>query len=222
MKRTLGAAGLVVVAAALVAGALAVPASGGASVTEIEFGDEPTDYFAPENVTVGQTDAVNEGIWVRAAGSTGDHNIREDSRLFRSGPVLDNTEFNEYQESISAGAWHYFCEIHGTRTTGMEGTIKVRPRVDSTDGSTAVIRWADGGDETGDAYRVQWRRGTSGRWKTWLKGTKRPAARFGKAGNPTNPRPTATYQVRVRSYVKAKPKKTSGYSPALSFDVAPL
>lgn len=218
MKRIFGKAGL---AAAVVAVAMVVPAGAGAPVTEIEFGDvSADDYFSPEDVTVTQNPGGNEGVWVRESGSTGDHNVREDRRLFRSGPVQDNTTFNEYQESISAGAWHYFCEIHGTRTTGMEGTIRVRPRVDSADGSSALVRWADADDETGDAYKVQWRRGNSGRWNTWLRATKRPAARFGKNDNPTNARPRATYQVRARSFVKAKPKKTSGFSPPTSFGVA--
>ena len=202
--------------------AFAAPASGGASFPQIEFGDvSADDYFAPENVSLTQIANGNEGVWVREPGSTGEHNVREDSRLFRSGPVQDNTTFNEYQESISAGAWHYFCEIHGTRTTGMEGTIRVRPAVQGQDGSSALIRWADSADETGDAYRVQWRRGSSGKWKTWLKATTRPSARFGKSDKPTNARPSATYQVRVRSFVKSKPERGSGFSPPTSFSVAP-
>lgn len=218
MRRIVGAGGLV---AALLA--LAMPASAGVTVTEIEFGDvSADDYFSPDDVTVTQNPGGNEGIWVREPGSTGDHNVREDRRLFRSGPVQDNTTFNEYQESISAGAWHYFCEIHGTRTSGMDGTIRVRPRTDDPDGSSILVRWADTADTTGDAYKVQWRRGTSGRWKTWLRATKRPAARFGKSDNPTNARPNATYQVRARSFEKSNPKRASGFSPPASFKVTPV
>jgi plastocyanin len=216
VKGFLSAGALASVAAAV---ALAGPASAGLMATEIEFGD---DFYDPENVTVFQNAGANEGIWVRATGSTGEHNVREDSRLFRSGPVRDDDTFNEYQASISAGAWHYYCEIHGDTTTGMEGTIRVRPDFQDPDGSSALIRWADPGDETGDAYRVQWRRGSSGRWQTWLKATGRPAARFGKADNPTNARPSATYQVRVRSFVRSRPRRGSGFSPPVSFSVKPL
>lgn len=209
----------VAVATVALAG-LAIPAGAGVPAAEIDFGD---DFFNPDNATADLNPSGNEGVWTRSLGSDGDHNVREDHRLFFSGPARDATEFNEFQASVSAGTWGYYCQTHATSSTAgdMRGRLRVRPRSGLADGSSAPIIWAEDDDTTGDRYEVQWRRQGTSRWKTWKRATSKPSGRFGLGDNPVNARPDATYQVRVRSFVGARPKRSSRFSPALSFSVAP-
>lgn len=208
----------VAVATVALAG-LAIPAGAGVPAAEIEFGD---DFFFPRTATADLNPNGVEGVWTRSLGSEGDHNVREDHRLFFSGPARNETEFNEFQASVSAGTWGYYCQTHATSSTAgdMRGRLRVRPRPGIGDGASAPVSWAEEDDTTGDRYEVQWRRQGTRRWKVWKRATPKPSGRFGLADNPVNASPDATYQVRARSFVAAKPKRGSRFSPVLSFSVA--
>lgn len=198
-------------AAALAFGALTGTAQAGGGAA-IEFGDS---YFAPETAgPFSVQDDSREGNWVAAGDPFLRHNVREDSNLFRSGrPNMDES----FQEDISAGTWHYYCDIHGTAFGGMGGSISVIPRIMAASETTVDVVWADSVAKTGDAYRVEWRVQGQSNWKIWRKATKKRSLEFGSDADPVVTRADKAYELRVRSFMKKKPKRKSGYSPKVVF-----
>ena len=130
--------------------ALLVPASANAQggVTEIETGD---DFFDPENVSA----EVGTGSfhWQWGPPSTlNDHNVRQDDKLFFSGPVALTGDFTI---TPSAGTFDYYCELHGQPDgLGMAGELKIKPTA-TKGGKKAVITWATEQSDTGTQYDVQ-------------------------------------------------------------------
>jgi plastocyanin len=190
----------------------AAPAGADSRPAEIEFG---SNFFTPAHA--GPVDVRQfglESVWV-TSGPNADHNVREDSRLFRSGAPGKGHEF---REEISAGSWHYYCEVHGSILGGMDGTIDVRPVVSHRDGHSALVRWADNDSESGDRYEVEWRVKDK-RWQTWKESTVEQKLEFGGSGSPVAADPDRTYEVRARSFAADHPSRRSGLSPAVAFTV---
>jgi hypothetical protein len=193
--------------------ALALPAAVGAAPREIDVGD---NFFSPRKPPARNFANGHSFRWSRAAGSTGDHNVRQDDRLFRSGdPTTGPIHF---AINASAGSYHYYCEIHGSRQGGMAGRVKVRPIAlfDSLIGELEV-QWADSNTDTGSRFDVRYRVDQR-QWKTWKNDTPSFQAAFGHNDNPVNYRPNRhTYKIKVRSE-RRRVKKHSDWSPPLTLN----
>jgi plastocyanin len=199
--------------AAVALAALAAPATAGGPL-QIEFGE---DFFAPGNPpSQSVSQSGDEVVWV-GPDAEDEHNVNQDSRLFRSGPVND---IAEYHEDIAAGRYHYYCEAHGSLAGGMDGVVKIRPVALVSSGDSARVFWADSEAENGHRYRVEFRREGARKWKVWKRSTAKTRGEFGKGNAPVNANPNQEYQVRVRTFVKNQPSRRSGFSPVLTFGVA--
>lgn len=193
----------------LVGLALLVPAPGYAGTAEVEIGDH---FFAPDAVRGSVGGSVR---WVRAPASNGVHNVREDGRLFRSGPPTSGPI--DYTAVFSSGTFHFFCETHGgplgSGYTGMDGFVRVPVSISRRPaGLPFTVRWASGASETGNAYDVQFRIG-SGDWRTWKKDTTNNKGVFGKDARPVRVRAGTRYSFRARSQ---DGPNASGWSPPAS------
>ncbi|MGH2684379.1 MAG: hypothetical protein ACRDJP_02815 [Actinomycetota bacterium] len=169
------------------------------------------DRFEPGEVVVGVGERVS---WSRGTASTGPHNVRQDERLFGSGPTTEGSI--DYEIRLSAGTFHYFCEAHGSRAGGMDGLIRVPPTVDpGSPGRRFTVVWATDLTTTGSRFDVQYRRG-SHRWLEWKEDTRSTRGVFGRRGKPERARDGARYRFRVRSSVG---NAASGWSPPATFSV---
>ena len=199
---------LVISAAAVV---LALPAAAGAAPRKIDVGD---NFFSPKNPPARNFENGPSFRWSRTGRSTGDHNIRQDDRLFRSGNLT--TGPINFAINASAGSYHYYCELHGSRQGGMAGLVKVRPiaETDHAVGEVEVV-WADANTDTGSRFDVRYRVDQR-QWKTWKNDTSKFQAAFGLNDNPVNYRPNRhTYKIKVRSE-RRRVKKHSDWSQALT------
>jgi hypothetical protein len=199
---------LIISAAAVV---LALPAAAGAAPRHIDVGD---DFFSPKKPPARNFANGPSFRWSRAGVSSGDHNIRQDDRLFRSGdPTTGPINF---AINASAGSFHYYCEVH--RFSGMTGVVRVRPiaETDHAVGEVEVV-WADANTDTGSRFDVRYRVDQR-RWKTWKNDTPSFHAAFGHNDNPVNYRPNRhTYKIKVRSE-RRRVKKHSDWSPRLTLN----
>ena len=188
--------------------ALALPAVVGAAPRQIDVSD---DFFSPQRPPARNFQAGPSFRWSRAGGSSGDHNIRQDDRLFRSGdPTTGPINF---AINASAGSFHYYCEVH--RFSGMTGLVRVRPVHDpDPSGRPFTVIWAGSGTNTGGAFDVRFKRG-SGDWKTWKNDTERFRGVFGKDHRPVRVRANTVYKFQVRSERSGNHSKRSGWSPTL-------
>jgi plastocyanin len=195
--------------AALAAG-LAVPAVAPASpaVTEISVED---NFFNPANPAVANFATGSDFHWTRGAFSSESHNIRQDQLLFRSGNPT--TGPIDYTITASAGSYHYYCEVHGTSTSGMQGTIKVRPKKSNVTTTSFRVTWASLSTNTGDRFDVRYRV-DGGSWVNWKTNTTSFSATFGN-GDPVTLAPGHTYQVQTRTR-KAGTTSKSKWSPAVT------
>ena len=167
------------------------------------------DRFAPREVAVAVGDEVT---WSRAPGSVGPHNVREDERLFSSGPVTEGPI--SFAAAFSAGSFHYFCEAHVSRAGGMDGVVRVPPAIDEgPSGRRFSVTWATGETSTGSRFDVQYRRG-GGPWLDWKEDTRALRGSFGKRGDPERVRKGARYRFRARS---GRAQADSRWSPVVSF-----
>lgn len=139
------------------------------------------------------------------------HNVRQDDRLFYSGPLTTSKPAG-FTVVPSAGVFHYYCELHGTRTTGMQGSIKVRPLIFNKTASSFRVEWSAGSNQTGDAFDVRYRV-DGGQWKVWKNDVTIGQATFGALNKPVHVGPGHTYDIQARSEKKAAPTKVSGWSP---------
>jgi plastocyanin len=193
-----------------------VPAVAQAGVShQITVEAEGQDLFSPELVT-GNVNGDYVFEWTWGAGTTDEHNVREDSKLFYSGEPTDASE--PFDISGSAGTFHYYCEVHGSKSGGMDGEIVLRPNLGFPvpDPEVINILWASSDSETGNQYDVQYKVGKRD-WKYWKKNTANGGALFGKNGKPVTVNPDKVYKVRARSEKASNPKRRSGWSPALTF-----
>jgi plastocyanin len=171
------------------------------------------DFFSPAAPPVRNVVAGASFQWQRAAGSTGRHNVREDSKLFYSGTAT--TGPINFSVSASAGSYHYYCEFHGSETGGMDGVVKVRPTFNANPtGNPFTVIWALTGTNTGNQFDVRYRVGTAGTWKTWKNDVTGRSGVFGLNGVPVVVSPGQTYQFQARS--QKTPTQPSGFSPTLT------
>ena len=132
----------------------------------------PTYVFAAATVEVKVDDdefisrTVNSPVgssvhWSRAAGSDGDHNIRQNNGIFTSGAPTDGPI--DFTKTFSAGTFAYQCDVHGS---DMSGTVKVKPKISvAPTGKPFTVTWANGSTDTGTAFDVRYKVG-SGAYKT--------------------------------------------------------
>jgi plastocyanin len=190
---------------------LALPAVAGAAPREINAND---DFFSPSKPAARNFQAGGSFHWSRGAGSIDSHNIRQDDKLFRSGdPVSGPINFSI---NASAGSYHYYCELHGSRHGGMSGVVKVRPRAvpDSVAGEV-LVRWADSNTNTGSRFDVRYRVDHR-KWKLWKNDTRKLQGRFGHNDRPVNFNLNRhTYKIEARSE-RRQVSKRSDWSPALT------
>lgn len=180
------------------------PAPLGAATKGVKVAD---NSFNPKNVGVRVGDSVR---WTAAAASLDNHNVREDRKLFYSGAVQANIDF---QTRFSAGTFRYYCELH-VSTDGMRGIVNVPATVSSApQGLPFTVRWATGKTKTGGRYDVQFRVGTK-RWRTWKTNTITGSGVFGKGRKPVAVVNGKKYSLRARSQNR---KGASGWSPPRTF-----
>jgi plastocyanin len=188
---------------------LALPAVAGAAPREISAGD---DFFSPKKPAARNFQAGPSFHWSRAGGSSNDHNIRQDDKLFFSGNATSGPI--NFTINASAGSYHYYCEIH--RFSGMSGVVKVRPRAipDSVAGEI-LVRWADSNTNTGSRFDVRYRVDRR-KWKLWKNDTRKLQGTFGHNDRPVNfSLNRHTYKIEARSE-RRQVSKRSDWSPALA------
>ena len=146
------------------------------------------------------------------------HNVRQNKTLFRSGSPTSEDGMT-FTRVFSAGTFAYYCEVHGGPGSGMDGTVKVRPTVaEAPAGLPFTVTWASPSSNTGAAFDVEYRVGTSGDWLPWKTDTTELSDVFGDASDPVTVQSGVTYQVRVRSQKSVTATgKTSKFSPKVSF-----
>ena len=180
------------------------PAPLGAATKGVKVAD---NFFNRKNVGVRVGDSVR---WTAAATSFENHNVREDRKLFYSGVVQANIDF---QTRFSAGTFRYYCELH-VSTDGMRGIVNVPVTLSSApQGLPFTVRWATGKSKTGGKYDVEFRVGTK-RWRTWKTNAITGSGVFGKGKKPVAVVNGKKYSFRARSQSK---KGASRWSPTRSF-----
>lgn len=211
---------LMLVTAALSLGVVGTPAFAGlaAPPTELSVKDNAFDPASPQPRDFQSGPSFH---WQRDISSTGNHNIRQDDKLFRSGdPTKGPIDF---AVSASAGSYHYYCEVHGSAggspSNGMNGIVRVRPLqtgpLTVREFDTFGVRWGDAGTTTGSLFDVRYRTGGAP-WKIWFNDTKKTHATFGNHKRPAKVVSGRTFKVSVRSE-KTNTSKRSGWSPPVSY-----
>jgi hypothetical protein len=156
------------------------------------------------------TSAGSTVHWSRAAGSEDDHNVSQTQGFFYSGAPTEGPI--DLSVVFSAGTFNYLCEVHGS---DMSGVVKVKPVFASAPtGAPFTVKWATSTTQTGTAFDVQYRVGTSTIWKTWKSATTAKSAAFGVSAKPVKVTKGKKYTFRVRSRAGSK---LSGWSPAGAF-----
>jgi plastocyanin len=193
------------VVAVTIVGSLALPFAPAQAAVEVSVSD---DAFSPAQASSAVGGEVH---WSRATGSTADHNIRQDDKLFYSGLPMDGTI--DFTATFSAGSYHYYCEAHGSEFGGMDGIVKSPVTIlNAPAGRSFTVRWATATTDTGSLYDVHYRVG-SGDWKNWKKDKPATQGAFGQNGNPVNVQYGKVYRFRARSQ---EGTAVSGWSPIRS------
>jgi plastocyanin len=200
----------------LLAGAAAVllvlPALAfGRATTTVTVAPNNSLTYGPKAVTKAVGGGAIHWRWGTTGTTSSAHNVRQDDKLFFSGQVTMSKPAG-FTVVPSAGAFHYYCDLHGTRTRGMQGTIKIRPAIFNRTASSFGVRWSTGSNDTGDAFDVRYRV-DGGEWKTWKNDVTTTQATFGLNERPIRVRPGHTYDIQARSERKSAPTKVSGWSP---------
>lgn len=103
--------------------------------------------FSPETVTV---DAGQPVCWTWSGGT--EHTIKGNDGSFTSGPPTASATF---QRTFNAPGTHgYHCQVHGTPTSGMRGTVIVRGTGGSGTGTLALLSDSYSADEGVGALTV--------------------------------------------------------------------
>jgi plastocyanin len=178
--------------------ALLAPGAAYGQATEITTGD---DFFAPRAVT-STVGSSFHWAWGPGApsGSVNEHNVRQDDKLFYSGPYVVSGEFSL---TPSAGSFHYYCELHGTAGGGMDGELRIKPTA-TVSGNRATIAWATATTDSGRQFDV--------RQKVGKKKPKLVRQATGSVAGTFKLKPGTRYQFQARS---RQGKATSGWSPKL-------
>jgi plastocyanin len=87
--------------------------------------------FAPSTVT------VDPGQPVCWTWSGTEHTVRGDDGSFTSGPPTANGTFQ--RTFIASGTYGYHCQVHGTPTSGMRGTVVVRGTTGGSGAGTLAL-----------------------------------------------------------------------------------
>jgi plastocyanin len=206
MRKALAIAAVIGVGALVSAPAWA---GGGQTINVID------DDFDPANLQ----SSVGAGGFVFdwGAGTVDQHNVRQDRKLFSSGPETDSGQF--LLDEPSAGTFPYHCTIHGAPGSGMHGKLEVRPSVPPNPSKRRrgdlifFVAWAQS-TQTGDRFDVMYRV-NDGKWKVWKQNTAKGDGAFGRNDNPVEVKPDKTYRFKARSERKGKPNRRSGFSPPL-------
>ncbi|MEX0754179.1 MAG: hypothetical protein WD206_04590 [Actinomycetota bacterium] len=145
------------------------------------------------------------------------HNVRQNKGLFISGAPTSNDDA-VFVRTLSAGTFPYYCEVHGSPTSGMRGTLRIKPTLDpSPTGPPFTVAWAGAATNTGKAFDVEYRVGAAGDWLPWKTDTTQTSAVFGLNDDPVAIAPGATYQIRARSQKSVTAiGKVSKFSPRVS------
>jgi plastocyanin len=184
-------------------GLLALPALAfGRATTTVNVAN---NFFSPDGVT---KTVGTGGIHWQWSGVF--HNVRQDSRLFRSGPATSAP--HSFDVVPSAGSFHYYCEVHGSRTGGMDGTLKIRPQIFNKTPTSFGVKWSPGTGDTGGKFDVRYRV-NGGTWKAWKNDTTTAQGTFGLNGKPVVLRSGHTYDIQARSEKSTDTSKSSGWSP---------
>jgi plastocyanin len=197
---------LIMPAAAL----LAIPATASAtSITVEPSGDNVFEPAKPPPEDVSDSPLFS---WQWGSDNTTEqaHNVRQDRKLFYSGEPTDTREL--FEVIVSAGSYHYYCEVHGSENGGMDGKIRVRPTADDLTDDQFLFRWAFPTSETGDEYDVRFKVGNRD-WKLWRNNTTAPSGVFGENDDPVDVKPGKTYKLQALSQKSTNRKKRSDWSP---------
>jgi len=192
---------------------LAVPALAfGRATTTVTVAPNNSLTFSPSAVT--KTVGAGDVHWRWGANGTtfSVHNVRQDSKLFYSGQLTNNNP-SGFTVVPSAGSFHYYCEFHGSRTGGMNGTIKIRPLIFNKTASSFGVAWAPTSSNTGGKFDVRYRV-DGGAWKVWKNDVTGRQATFGAANNPVHVAAGHTYDIQARSEKSVNTSAASGWSPA--------
>jgi plastocyanin len=192
---------------------LAVPALAfGRSTTTVTVAPNDSFSFGPANVTKTVGAGGIHWQWDTNGHTFAPHNVRQDKKLFYSGAATSNNT-SGFSIVPSAGSFHYYCEVHGTPTSGMQGTIKIKPQISNVTASSFAVRWAPTSSNTGGKFDVRYRV-DGGTWKVWKNDTTGRQATFGGSNKPVHVTAGHTYDVQVRSEKSTDTSKTSDWSPA--------
>lgn len=196
--------------AALAIPALAFGAPTATTTVTVEAGGG--NQFGPANVNSTVGAGSIHWQWDTNGHTFAQHNVRQDDKLFFSGPVTTSKPAG-FTVAPSAGSFHYYCEAHGTRRGGMVGVIKVKPQIINQTASRFGVVWSPGSNQTGNAFDVRYRVDGS-KWTTWKNHTAAAKAAFGANASPVPVRPGHTYDFQARSEKKTDVSKRSDWSPA--------
>lgn len=191
---------------------LAIPALAfGRATTTVTVEAGGFNAFGPKNVTKTVGAGAIHWRWGTDGTTFGQHNVRQDSGLFSSGGLTASKPAG-FTVVPSAGAFHYYCTLHGSPSGGMAGNIKIRPVIFNKTASSFGVRWSTGSNDTGDAFDVRYRV-DGGQWKAWKNDVTVAQSVFGANQKPVRVRAGHTYDIQARSEKKSAPSKVSGWSP---------
>ncbi len=194
---------------------LALPALAfGRATTTVTVEAGGFNQFGPKSVSQTVGGGAIHWRWGTDGTTFAQHNVRQDDKLFDSGKVTSSKPAG-FTVVPSAGAFHYYCELHGSRSGGMAGTIKVTPAIFNQTAHDFGVRWSTGSKDSGNAFDVRYRV-DGGKWKVWKNDVTSAKAKFGAKKKPVRVRGGHTYDVQARSEKKSKPKKHSKWSPRAS------
>ena len=190
---------------------LAIPAlASGRATTNVELTN--ANAYAPANVTKNVGAGSIHWQWGTSGSTFAAHNVRQDNKLFYSGGLTPSNPAG-YTITPSAGSFHYYCELHGSKSGGMAGTINIRPAIFNKTASSFGVRWSPGTNQTGNDFDVRYRV-DGGAWKTWKFRVAAAQAVFGANNMPVRVRPGHTYDIQARSLRSTNRFKISGWSPS--------
>jgi plastocyanin len=190
---------------------LAIPALAfGRATTTVTVSPNNSFSFSPKTVTKTVGAGGVHWRWGANGTTTVQHNVRQDVKLFYSGPLTSH-DSNGFDVVPSAGSFHYYCELH--RSFGMNGTIKIRPQIFNKTVNSFGVRWSTGSRDTGGKFDVRYRV-DGGAFKVWKNDVTGTQATFGAGNSPVHVAPNHTYDVQVRSEKTSNTSQASDWSPA--------
>jgi plastocyanin len=192
---------------------LAIPALATGATTTITVAPNNSLSFGPKSVIKNVGAGSIHWQWGTNGTTSFAHNVRQDNNLFSSGAPTASKPAG-YTITPSAGSFHYYCTLHGAAgaSTGMVGTINIRPAIFNKTASSFGVKWSPGTNQTGNAFDVRYRV-DGGTWKTWMNDVTTAQAVFGANNSPVHVGPGHTYEVEARSEKLSNVSKPSGWSP---------